>query len=238
MRRLVACGRGLTTGTRWVPDGDRPRLRAQPTPWPRPTARCPPTSVTTTAPSTPSTLQAHGLERGRPLERGRTLAVSAAVPPTTGRSDARARFLEDLERLPFPFSEDADPTHVTASAIVVGSRGTVLHVHRRTGAWLQPGGHIDPGEAPPDAALRETVEETGLAVRHPDAGPCLIHVDVHDAPRGHVHLDLRYLLLAPDDDPAPAPGESQEARWFSWDEADAVADESLRNALRAACGHA
>ena len=61
-----------------------------------------------------------------------------------------------------------------------------------------------------------------------------MHVDVHDAPRGHLHLDLRYLLLAPDDEPAPAPGESQEARWFSWAEADEVADESLRNALRAA----
>jgi len=163
-------------------------------------------------------------------------AVSARVPADDRETAARARFLEDLERLPFPFSEDADPTHVTASAIVVGSRGTVLHVHRRTGMWLQPGGHIDPGEAPTDAALRETVEETGLAVRHPDTGPCLIHVDVHDAPRGHVHLDLRYLVLAPDDDPAPAPGESQEARWFSWDEAEAVADESLRNALRAARG--
>jgi 8-oxo-dGTP pyrophosphatase MutT (NUDIX family) len=161
-------------------------------------------------------------------------AVSARVPADDRETDARARFLADLERLPFPFSEDADPTHVTASAIVVGSRGTVLHVHRRTGAWLQPGGHVEASEAPPDAALRETMEETGLPVRHPDTGPYLIHVDVHDAPRGHVHLDLRYLLLAPDDDPAPAPGESQVARWFTWDEADDVADESLRNALRAA----
>jgi 8-oxo-dGTP pyrophosphatase MutT (NUDIX family) len=161
-------------------------------------------------------------------------AVSARAPADDRETHARARFLADLERLPFPFSEDADPTHVTASAIVVGSRGTVLHVHRRTGAWLQPGGHIEPREIPTDAAVRETVEETGLAARHPDRGPRLIHVDVHAAPRGHVHLDLRYLLLAPDDDPAPAPGESQVARWFSWDEADAVADESLRNALRAA----
>jgi 8-oxo-dGTP pyrophosphatase MutT (NUDIX family) len=161
-------------------------------------------------------------------------AVSARVPADDRETDARARFLADLERLPAPFSEEADPTHVTASAIVVGSRGTVLHVHRRTGAWLQPGGHVEASEMPPDAALRETVEETGLPVRHPDTGPCLIHVDVHDAPRGHVHLDLRYLLLAPDDDPTPAPGESQMARWFSWEEADDVADESLRNALRAA----
>jgi 8-oxo-dGTP pyrophosphatase MutT (NUDIX family) len=161
-------------------------------------------------------------------------AVSARVPADDREVDARARFLADLERLPFPFSEDADPTHVTASAIVVGSRGTVLHVHRRTGAWLQPGGHVERGEAPWDAAVRETVEETGLAVHHPDSGPDLVHVDVHDAPRGHLHLDLRYLLLAPDDDPAPAPGESQVARWFTWDEANEVADESLRNALRAA----
>lgn len=161
-------------------------------------------------------------------------AVSARVPADDREIDARARFLADLERLPFPFSEGADPTHVTASAIVVGSRGTVLHVHRRTGAWLQPGGHIEAGEQPSDAAVRETVEDTGLAVRHPDLGPCLIHVDVHNAPRGHVHLDLRYLLLAPDEDPAPAPGESQEARWFSWEDANEVADESLRNALRAA----
>jgi 8-oxo-dGTP pyrophosphatase MutT (NUDIX family) len=165
-------------------------------------------------------------------------AVSARVPADDRETDARARFLADLERLPFPFSEGADPTHVTASAIVVGSRGTVLHVHRRTGAWLQPGGHVEASEMPPDAALRETIEETGLPVRHPDTGPCLIHVDVHDAPRGHVHLDLRYLLLAPGDDPAPAPGESQVARWFSWDEANEVADESLRNALRAARGRA
>ncbi len=165
-------------------------------------------------------------------------AVSARIPADDREIDARARFLADLERLPFPFSEDADPTHVTASAIVVGSRGTVLHVHRRTGAWLQPGGHIEAGEEPSDAAVRETVEETGLAVCHPDSGPCLIHVDVHDATRGHVHLDLRYLLLALDDDPAPAPGESQVARWFSWDDANEVADESLRNALRAARGRA
>jgi 8-oxo-dGTP pyrophosphatase MutT (NUDIX family) len=139
-----------------------------------------------------------------------------------------------VAREPRPLSEHADPAHLTASAVVIGTRGTVLHVHRRTGAWLQPGGHIEEGESPWDAAIRETVEETGLDVRHPDGGPLLVHVDVHPAPRGHVHLDLRYLLLAPDDDPCPATGESPEARWFTWEEADAVADESLRNALRAA----
>ena len=39
------------------------------------------------------------------------------------------------------------PTHVTASGIVVGRRGTVLHRHKRLGIWMQPGGHIDAGES-------------------------------------------------------------------------------------------
>ena len=49
--------------------------------------------------------------------------------------------------------------------------------------------------------------------------PRLIHLDVHEAALGHTHLDLRYLLLGGDDDPHPPPGESPDARWYSWDEA-------------------
>ncbi|MEX2627812.1 MAG: NUDIX domain-containing protein, partial [Ilumatobacteraceae bacterium] len=95
------------------------------------------------------------------------------------------RAVEALDRLSAPFSETADPTHVTGSAIVVGRRGVVLHRHRRLGIWLQPGGHVDPGETPWAAARREAAEETGLTVTFapPVAGgdgtPLLVHVDVH-----------------------------------------------------------
>ena len=133
-----------------------------------------------------------------------------------------------------PFDEHAGPVHVTGSAVVVGRRGIVLHIHKRLHRWLQPGGHLEPGEGPWDAALRESHEETGLVVAHPVGGPRLVHVDVHSAAKGHTHLDLRYLLLAPDRDPAPPPGESPQARWFGWAEATAVADEALVGALRAA----
>jgi hypothetical protein len=57
---------------------------------------------------------------------------------------------------------------------------------------------------------------------------------VHGAANGHTHLDLRYLLVAPDQDPAPRPGESPLARWFGWQEATSVADAALQGALRAA----
>jgi 8-oxo-dGTP pyrophosphatase MutT (NUDIX family) len=169
--------------------------------------------------------------------RGAVRATVAAFAPADERAVAsRARVLADLDHLARPFDRHAHPVHVTGSAVVVGPRGTVLHRHKRLGRWLQPGGHLDPGEAPAAAARREAAEETGLAVCHPSGGPRLVHVDVHDAADDHVHLDLRYLLVVADPgaDPAPAPGESQEVAWFPWPDALARADESLRGALTAA----
>jgi len=156
------------------------------------------------------------------------------APADPREAEALTRFEYELRRLQQPFDRDADPVHVTASSIVIGSRGTVLHRHRRLGRWLQPGGHVDSGEAPEAAALREGREETGLMLEHPPAGPLLLHVDVHPASLGHTHLDLRYLVLGPDDDPAPAPGESQDVAWFEWDAAEALADDALLGALRSA----
>jgi 8-oxo-dGTP pyrophosphatase MutT (NUDIX family) len=145
-----------------------------------------------------------------------------------------AAFLTEFETLRSPFDEHADPVHVTASAIVVGDRGVVLHLHKRLGIWLQPGGHIDPGETPWNAALREASEETGLPVSWPGAPGVqpLAHVDVHPGPRGHRHLDLRYLVHADDVDPKPGPQESQDVRWFSWAEALEVADAGVSGLLR------
>jgi 8-oxo-dGTP pyrophosphatase MutT (NUDIX family) len=157
--------------------------------------------------------------------------VEGHEPASPREAGAKERFLEELSRLSEPYDEHADLTHVTASGIVVGRRGTVLHLHKRLGIWMQPGGHIDAGETPDIAARREATEELGLAVDHPASGPRLLNLDVHDAALGHTHLDLRYLLLAGDDDPHPPVGESPEARWCSWGEAMAIADAALVEAL-------
>ncbi|HUY30354.1 MAG TPA: NUDIX domain-containing protein [Acidimicrobiales bacterium] len=143
-----------------------------------------------------------------------------------------AQVLAELGRLADPLDRDADLVHVTGSAVVVGARGTVLHLHKRLGRWIQPGGHLEPGETPAQAALREAVEETGLPLRHAHADERLFHLDAHRAAAGHVHLDLRYLLASEDVDPAPPPGESQQVRWFALDEAIAAADVALVDALR------
>jgi 8-oxo-dGTP pyrophosphatase MutT (NUDIX family) len=160
-------------------------------------------------------------------------AVTARTPVDDRERRSIERFVAELARLERPYDEDADAVHVTGSAIIVGPRGVVLVLHKRLARWLQPGGHIDPGEGPAEGALREAIEETGLVrLHHPADGPRLVHVDAHDAAKGHVHLDVRDLFEAPtDDDPVPPPDESPDCRWFDWDEALAVADAGLAGYL-------
>ncbi len=173
----------------------------------------------------------HGSERLDVTTAQLREAVTAFDAVTPREIESRARFLAELDRLADPCSRDADPVHVTGSALVDGPRGTVLHWHKRIGGWMQPGGHVDAGETPSDAALRETLEETGLPVRHPHGGPLLLHLDAHPA-GPHFHLDMRYLLCSPDDEPAPPPGESQQVQWFSLAEAMDIADDALIDGLR------
>lgn len=164
--------------------------------------------------------------------------VVAREPVDRREADSIVAFLAAFDRLEAPLDQESDPIHVTGSGIVVGPRGVILLEHKRLGIWLQPGGHLDPGETPWDASLRESREETGLDVRL--AGPIdehgvpgLIHVDVHAGGRGHTHLDLRYLIDGGDADPAPPEGESQLIDWFAWDAAIDRADPGLRGLLLA-----
>ncbi|MEJ7722050.1 MAG: NUDIX domain-containing protein [Ilumatobacteraceae bacterium] len=144
-------------------------------------------------------------------------------------------FLEHVDRLVSPFDEDASPVHVTGSAVILGERGVVLHRHRRLGIWLQPGGHIDVGETPWEAAWREAGRRPGC----PSTRRHSIRCAAAPAParrrppgaEGHTHLDLRYLFGADPVDPAPPPGESPEVHWLDLDVAIERADDGLRGLL-------
>lgn len=53
--------------------------------------------------------------------------------------------------------------YVGVGCIVVHA-GRVLLVRNQGGLWSTPGGHLDFGESPAEAAIRETAEETGVSV--------------------------------------------------------------------------
>jgi 8-oxo-dGTP pyrophosphatase MutT (NUDIX family) len=141
------------------------------------------------------------------------------------------RYASDLAE---PLSRKQEGAHFTASAVVVDAAGgrTCLVNHVKLGRRLQPGGHIEADdESLAKAALREAREETGLDVRlHPYA-PRPLDLDIHEIPElsgepAHLHLDLRYLVLADGGEPIEG------AEWVTWDDALASTDEpALRRLL-------
>ncbi len=118
----------------------------------------------------------------------------------------------------------------TVAAVVHDGTGRVLLLkHKKYGCWLCPGGHIEPGELPEDAVLREVAEETGLAVRILPNGEetslgdgrarvlatpfCVLE---ERASPDLAHIDLVYRCTVDGDQALRVnPAEASEARWFT-----------------------
>jgi 8-oxo-dGTP pyrophosphatase MutT (NUDIX family) len=90
----------------------------------------------------------------------------------------------------------------TVAVFVVWEGKVLLHLHRKLGMWLPPGGHIERDELPDEAAVREVFEETGVEVelvgeRREDVDdPVQLHrpagVQLENIGPGHQHIDLIY----------------------------------------------
>ncbi len=94
----------------------------------------------------------------------------------------------------------------------------LLILHKRLGVWLPPGGELNPGETPLEAARRELFEETGLHGTFPQLSPIdgtppgLIGYEEHIA--GSKGRHLNFVFVATVDSEAVRPnGEFTEWRW-------------------------
>src|SRR3712207_5620193 len=96
--------------------------------------------------------------------------------------------------------------HFTVAVFVVWEGKVLLHLHRKLGLWLPPGGHIERNELPDEAAVREVWEETGVRVelvgerREDITDPVQLHrpagVQLENIGPGHQHIDLIYFAQA------------------------------------------
>ncbi len=96
----------------------------------------------------------------------------------------------------------------------------VLLPHRVLG-WANPGGHVDAGEHPADAAVRELFEETGLVLRPARAEPAMVFRRVFPVgPQGpaHQHWLLAYAFVADHDAPLVAEHVDVVPQWFALDD--------------------
>lgn len=134
----------------------------------------------------------------------------------------------------------ARPSHVTASAVVLSpdARRTCLVLHGRIGKWVQPGGHLEPGDRTvAGAAAREVLEETGLSGTVLGDIACLSRHYAPCTPDTDWHLDVQFVLVADAVEPAVS-AESHDVRWWDVDAlpdglAPGVEDSLARALLRA-----
>jgi ADP-ribose pyrophosphatase YjhB (NUDIX family) len=113
-------------------------------------------------------------------------------------------------------------------ATFVVHRGLVLLLfHTKLGLWLPPGGHIEHGELPDDAAVREVLEETGVQCRlvgeygvdvaYPRQLIRPYGIQVEDIRPGVQHIDLVYFAVSVDggDVIVPELAERDRAGWYA-----------------------
>jgi len=79
-----------------------------------------------------------------------------------------------------------------AGGVTFGPDGHVLVIRQRTGAWVFPKGHLDPGEDHLAAAVREVEEEAGITARcdRPDRTWSTDYVNDRGEPRHIVWFRL------------------------------------------------
>jgi 8-oxo-dGTP pyrophosphatase MutT (NUDIX family) len=131
---------------------------------------------------------------------------STSLPSSTSPI-LNAPSLADLATVPAGIAQYKK--HFTATAVVIEQSHILLVHHRRIGAWLPPGGHIEEHELPHETAIRETKEETGVdiatvAEELPLTGkenafflptPICIHaVKANENNSVYYHVDLAYLI--------------------------------------------
>jgi 8-oxo-dGTP diphosphatase len=116
---------------------------------------------------------------------------------------------------------DTPPKHLVVYFVPVDAaeRCLLLGDHRKSGLWLPPGGHVEDGEDPRMAVVRETREELGIAAESDDK-PFFLTVTPTKGANRHLDVDLWFVLRVTRHEARlnPDQREFKAVRWFGLDE--------------------
>ncbi|MCA9254738.1 MAG: NUDIX hydrolase [Phycisphaerales bacterium] len=145
-------------------------------------------------------------------------------PTDAAEIESRGRIIEFVRSTPDCFRREHLAGHITGSAWLIDERqGRVLLTHhRKLDKWLQLGGHCDGESDVLGVALKEAVEESGIADISA-VSPDIYDLDVHPIPqRGdtphHFHYDIRFLCRINGDPDYVVSDESHELAWLTPEE--------------------
>jgi 8-oxo-dGTP pyrophosphatase MutT (NUDIX family) len=139
-----------------------------------------------------------------------------------GRWDGNSGALGDRN-----LAEKGSLRHFCASAFVydIDARNFLLIRHRKRGCWIPPGGHVEENERPDITAVRETQEETGIAVRLVGAPAPLFAEEmaivqpfglrIYEELPGHEHMSFLYAAVPVGGYLAMSEREVEDVGWFS-----------------------
>jgi 8-oxo-dGTP pyrophosphatase MutT (NUDIX family) len=175
----------------------------------------------------------------QPLARSLAALLDSYQPENDDEAADVIRLRALVATMGDPWRRDL-PLHVTASALIAHppTSRVLLRWHQRQQAWLQVGGHGDPGESDLLAITRrEAQEETGLPDLEPWPDARIRQIAIVSVPAGkgepaHEHADIRLFMATSLPEAARPENPDALLRWLSLPDAhEAASEPSVRETL-------